>query len=69
MSESPRPLAPATLAVHGGRRPAAAGEPVAAPLSQSVNYVQGVGGDDEVRYTRYGNTPNAETVQRRIAAL
>ena len=69
MPDAPRPLAPATLAVHGGRRPAAPGEPVAAALSQSVNYVQAVGGDDELRYTRYGNTPNAEAVQRRIAAL
>ena len=68
MSDSPRPLAPATLAVHGGRPPAVAGEPVATALSQSVNYLE-VAGGGELRYTRYGNTPNAEAVQRRIAAL
>jgi cystathionine beta-lyase/cystathionine gamma-synthase len=69
MPDSPRPLDPATLAVHGGREPLAPGEPVAGALSQGVNYVQAAGGGDELRYTRYGNTPNAEAVQRRIAAL
>ena len=64
-----RALDPATLAVHGGRAPLATGEPVAGALSQSVNYTQEVGGTAGPRYTRYGNTPNAETVQRRIAAL
>lgn len=69
MSQSPRPLDPATLAVHGGRPPLAASDPVAGALSQSVNYVQEIGGGGELRYTRYGNTPNANAVERRIAAL
>ena len=68
MPSSPRPLAPATLAVHGGRAPLAPTDPVAPALSQSVNYVQEIGGG-ELRYTRYGNTPNAGAVERRIAAL
>ena len=69
MSSSRRPLAPATLAVHGGRPPLAASDPVAPALSQGVNYVQEIGGGGELRYTRYGNTPNANAVERRIAAL
>ncbi len=36
---------------------------------QSVNYVQEVGTGAGLRYTRYGNTPNAERVQKRIAML
>jgi cystathionine beta-lyase/cystathionine gamma-synthase len=59
----------ATLVVHGGRAPAAVDDPVASPLFQGVNFVQEVGTDDGLRYTRYGNAPNAEVVQRRLAAL
>ena len=69
MPDPTRSLDPATLAVHGGRAPLATGDPVAGALSQSVNYAQEVGAGAGPRYTRYGNTPNAETVQRRIAAL
>jgi cystathionine beta-lyase/cystathionine gamma-synthase len=36
---------------------------------QSVNYVQEPGGDDNLMYTRYGNTPNADRIQKRIALL
>jgi cystathionine beta-lyase/cystathionine gamma-synthase len=39
------------------------------PLVQSVNYVQDPAGDNAVRYPRYGNVPNAEVVQRRLAIL
>jgi cystathionine beta-lyase/cystathionine gamma-synthase len=42
---------------------------VVAPLVQSVNFVQEVGSGEGLRYPRYGNAPNAELVQRRIAAL
>jgi len=34
-----------------------------------VNYVQETGTSEGLRYTRYGNTPNAELVQRRLAEL
>jgi len=64
----PRPLSLATLALHAGEGPHVAGDPVVAPLVQSVNYVQEPGSDD-LMYTRYGNTPNADRVQKRIAAL
>jgi cystathionine beta-lyase/cystathionine gamma-synthase len=58
-----------TIAIHGGAEARHAGEPVVAPLVQSVNYVQEVGTAAGLKYTRYGNTPNAERVQKRIALL
>lgn len=57
-----------TIAVHGGSEHRGPGSPVAQPLLQSVNYVQGFGTSD-LLYTRYGNTPNEEVVQKRIAML
>ncbi|OYV74003.1 MAG: hypothetical protein B7Z72_01180, partial [Gemmatimonadetes bacterium 21-71-4] len=64
-------LDPAMLPLHGGVE---AGErdvdtPVVRALYQSVNYIQEVGSADGLRYPRYGNAPNAEAVQRRMAAL
>jgi cystathionine beta-lyase/cystathionine gamma-synthase len=58
-----------TIAVHGGRDHRGAGSPVAQPLLQSVNYVQEFGTSEGLIYTRYGNTPNEEVVQKRIAML
>jgi cystathionine beta-lyase/cystathionine gamma-synthase len=58
----------ATRVVHGGHIPAA-GEPVVTPLVQSVNFVDDGAPVDALRYPRYGNTPNAEHLQRRLAAL
>ena len=63
-----RPHALATLVLHAGEGPHAPGDPVAPPLVQSVNYVQEPGSAD-LMYTRYGNTPNAERVQKRLALL
>ena len=60
-----------TLSVHGGelggQRDVDA--PVVSPLYQSVNYVQEIASAEGLRYPRYGNSPNAEVVQRRIAAI
>ena len=65
-----RPQALATLALHGGRDASSPDSPVVTPLFQSVYYVMDPGaGGDEVKYPRYGNTPNAELVQRRLAAI
>ncbi|GLC28121.1 trans-sulfuration enzyme family protein [Roseisolibacter agri] len=62
-----------TLALHGDRPHAdVLGEghvPVVSPLVQSVNFHQPQGTGDGLKYTRYGNTPNAEIVQRRLARL
>jgi cystathionine beta-lyase/cystathionine gamma-synthase len=68
VGDPPR-LQRATLALHGGRAHPAVGEPVVAPLVQSVNHVLPVGSTEGVLYTRYANTPNAVAVQRRLALL
>lgn len=65
----PRPPGQSTIAVHGGIAPRGPGSPIATPLVQSVNYVQEFGTAEGLMYTRYGNTPNAEIVQKRIALL
>jgi cystathionine beta-lyase/cystathionine gamma-synthase len=59
----------ATMAIHAGIDARGADDPVVHPLVQSVNFVQPVGTGDGLRYPRYGNSPNAELVQRRLAAL
>jgi cystathionine beta-lyase/cystathionine gamma-synthase len=58
-----------TLALHGGSEHQPANQPVVSPLVQSVNFTQEVGTTEGLRYTRYGNGPNAEVVQRRLALL
>ncbi len=70
-AKKPRPVGQSTLAVHGGADHRGAGSPVSQPLVQSVNYVQefGPAGGESIQYARYGNTPNAESVQRRVALL
>ena len=72
----PRPTRPpglSTIAVHGGSErseTAPTGNvPVVTPIYQSVNYYQEYGTGEGLRYTRYGNTLNAEVVQRRLAQL
>lgn len=69
MSKKKGPQALSTIAIHGGSEARRPGDPVVAPLVQSVNYVQEVGTGAGLRYTRYGNTPNAERIQKRIAML
>jgi cystathionine beta-lyase/cystathionine gamma-synthase len=59
----------ATVAVHGGLPHPEPGQPVAFPLVQSVNFVQYPNSAEGLRYTRYGNTPNEEVVQKRVAML
>jgi cysteine-S-conjugate beta-lyase len=60
-----------TLAVHGGEQTSQrdVDAPVVQPIYQSVNYIQEIGSAEGLRYPRYGNAPNAEVVQRRVAAL
>lgn len=61
----------ATLALHGGdeKDTRDVDMPVVQPLFQSANYIQEIGSSEGLRYPRYGNAPNAEVVQRRMAAL
>jgi len=70
-ARKPKAIGRSTIAVHGGSEHKSANAPVASPLVQSVNYVQefGPAGADSLMYIRYGNTPNEETVQKRIAML
>jgi cystathionine beta-lyase/cystathionine gamma-synthase len=68
MAASTQSLGRSTIAVHGGAADRKPGSPVAQPLLQSVNYVQDFGTSD-LLYTRYGNTPNEEVVQKRVAML
>jgi cystathionine beta-lyase/cystathionine gamma-synthase len=58
-----------TVALHGGRETHETDTPVVQPIYQSVNFVQEVGTEDGLRYPRYGNNPNAETLHRRLALL
>ena len=69
MTRKTRPQGASTIAVHGGSEKGDADMPVVTPLYQSVNFVQEFGTAEGLRYPRYGNAPNAEIVQRRIAAL
>lgn len=71
MPPIPRTAGLSTLALHGGADAHAAdpGAPIVQPLFQSVNYVQEIGTEAGLKYGRYGNTPNVELVQRRLALL
>ena len=69
MAEVTRKLGLSTTAIHGGAPQRTPGTGVASPLVQAVNYVQDTGTSEGLRYTRYGNTPNAELVQHRLAEL
>ena len=69
MPRQPRRLGLSTVAVTGGSTHREPDSPVVQPLVQSVNFVQEFGTGDGLKYPRYGNTPNAEVVQRRLAML
>jgi cystathionine beta-lyase/cystathionine gamma-synthase len=58
-----------TTAVHGGAPRPEPGTGVSQPLVQSVNFAQEVGTSEGLLYTRYGNTPNAVRLQKRLAML
>jgi cystathionine beta-lyase/cystathionine gamma-synthase len=66
---TPRTQGLSTIAVHGGSERPEPGTPVAQPLVQSVNFIQEIGTAEGLQYPRYGNTPNAEALQRRLALL
>ncbi len=69
MADPARRQGLSTIAVRGGVKHRVAGSPVAQALVQSVNFVQEFGTGEGLLYTRYGNTPNEEIVQNRIALL
>jgi len=71
MPKRARELQLGTLVVHGGEQSQQrdVDAPVVQPIFQSVNYIQELGSAEGLRYPRYGNAPNAEVVQRRVATL
>lgn len=69
MSDEPRPIGRSTLAVHGDLTTRQPGAPVIGPIFQSSTFVNAVGSEEEVRYTRYGNNPNQIELGRRYARL
>ncbi|HMJ18954.1 MAG TPA: PLP-dependent aspartate aminotransferase family protein [Gemmatimonadaceae bacterium] len=69
MPEGTRKPGLSTTAIHGGAQRSAPGMGVSSPLVQSVNFAQETGTSEGLLYTRYGNTPNAVVVQKRLAAL
>ena len=58
-----------TIPIHGGAPHALPGAPVVTPITQSVSFVQALGTSEGLKYARYGNTPNIELVERRLALL
>lgn len=60
-----------TLSVHGGEQTGQrdVDASVVQPLFQSVNYIQEISSAEGLRYPRHGNAPNAEVVQRKVAAI
>src|SRR5262245_19943902 len=69
MPRPPRRLGLSTLAVTGGASHREADTPVVQPLVQSANLLQEIGTADGLRYPRYGNAPNAEVLQTRLALM
>ncbi len=55
--------------MQGGVEAGDADAPVVQPLVQSASYLLDADGESTVRYPRYGNVPNAQVVQRRLAML
>ena len=66
---SRRRYGPSTIAVHGEPHRRADWSPVVPPLMQSSTFVNPVGSDEEVLYTRYGNNPNQVTIAKKYAML
>ncbi|HET9064436.1 MAG TPA: PLP-dependent aspartate aminotransferase family protein [Gemmatimonadales bacterium] len=58
-----------TLAIHGPPHARPVGTPSTTPIYQSSTFVNPIGSDEDVLYTRYGNNPNQLEVARRYAAL
>ncbi len=58
-----------TLAIHGLPEARLENQPVVAPIVQSTTFVNPVGSDAEVLYTRDGNNPNQVSLARKYALL
>jgi len=62
-------LGRSTVAIHGLPEPRRERDPVVGPIYQSATFVNAVGSDREVLYTRYGNNPNQVSIARKYALL
>ena len=60
---------PSTLAIHGIPRRRPDWTPIAPSIVQSSTFTNPVGSQDEVLYTRYGNTPTQTALARKYALL
>ena len=65
---TPRP-GRSTIAVHGPLERRHPDEPVVQPVYQSTTYVNEIGANREVKYERYGNSPNQLAVAAKYAIL
>ena len=66
---TPRSPGRSTLSVHGRIHARPDWSPLVSPVVQSTTFLNPVGGDDEVLYTRYGNNPNQVELARKYALL
>lgn len=64
-----RKLGFSTTAIHGVPQRRADWTPVAPALQQSSTFVNPIGSDDEVLYSRYGNNPNQLALAKKYALL
>ncbi|MEA2723895.1 MAG: hypothetical protein QOH59_1666 [Gemmatimonadales bacterium] len=62
-------LGPSTIAIHGTPHRRPDWSPVAPSVHQSSTFVNPIGTDDEVLYSRYGNNPNQVELARKYALL
>jgi len=58
-----------TIAIHGTPHRRADWSPVAPSIHQSSTFVNPIGAEDEVLYSRYGNNPNQVDLARKYALL
>ena len=65
----PRKFGPSTKAVHGRPATKPEGSPVAKAIVQSSTFVNLVGEDGDLLYTRYGNNPNQVDLGGKLALL
>lgn len=64
-----RTLGASSIAIHGSPGSKPERSPVVSPVFQSSTFINAVGSDEEVLYTRYGNNPNQVEIAERLAAL
>lgn len=62
-------LGPSTIAIHGTPHRRPDWSPVAPSIHQSSTFVNPIGSDEEVLYSRYGNNPNQVELARKYALL